>query len=166
MKSKLNYIPIVIKSKLFWFLFLFVFVINYAYEKAPIRIDYTFDVCLPWSYWITYSEFDDTKHQYFLFVPKKDKYTKKANYLLKQVGCKQKQLLETRGLDYYCDGKYISTAKKYDLAGEPLKQFVYNGIIPNNEYFTIATHPYAYDSKYFGFVNRNQIERGARPLEL
>lgn len=166
MKSKLQYITTVLKSKLFWGLFASIFVVNYAYDKAPVRIDYTFDNCLPWSYWVTYKEFDPNIHKYILFVPKKDKYTQKANYLLKQVGCKPTQYLETRGLDYYCDGVKISTAKKFDLSGKPLEQFIFQGYIDKDKYFAIASHPYAYDSKYFGFVNKSQIERGAKPLEF
>ena len=72
--------------------------------------------------------------------------------------------METRGLNYYCDGSYISTAKKTDMAGKPLSQFIFNGFIPNDKFFAIATHPYAYDSKYFGFVDISQIERGASPV--
>jgi len=165
MKSKQAFLTL-LKSKLFWLAILFIASFNYLYEKAPTRIDYTLDICLPWSWWITYSEFDESKHQYILFVPKKDKYTQKANYLMKYVGCKGGQVLETKGLEYYCDGKHISTAKKFDMALNPLNQFVYNGVIPKDKFFAIATHPFAYDSKYFGFVDRNQIVRGAKPLEF
>jgi type IV secretory pathway protease TraF len=130
----------------------------------PIRIDYTLDSCLPQSVWITYKDFNPSVHKYILFVPKKDSYTQKAKYLLKYVGCKSGQYLETRGLNYYCDGSYISTAKKLDMAGKPLSQFIFSGVVPNDKFFAIATHPYAYDSKYFGFVDKSQIERGASPV--
>jgi conjugal transfer pilin signal peptidase TrbI len=154
----------ILTSRFFYISLLFLTLFPPVYKNLPIRIDYTLDSCLPQSVWITYKEFNPNVHKYILFIPKKDSYTQKAKYLLKYVGCKSGQYLETRGLNYYCDGSYISTAKKADIGGKPLSQFIFNGFIPNDKFFAIATHPYAYDSKYFGFVDKSQIERGASPV--
>lgn len=156
---------IVLKNKFFYLALALLFSFPYIYENMKVRIDMTHDVCLPYTVWITDSDFNANKQNYFMFVPKKDKYTAKAKYLFKMIGCRPGQELETKGLDYYCDGKWISKAKEWDMSGfGKLNQFIFNGVIPENNYFAIATHPYAYDSKYFGFVEKKQIVRGAYPV--
>mgnify|MGYP003612779057 CR=1 FL=1 len=155
----------VLKNKYFYLAVILIAAFPYIYERLSIRIDMTHDVCLPYTIWITDINFNPNKQNYIMFMPKKDKYTAKAKYLFKMIACKPGQRLEVKGLNYYCDGKYISQAKKYDMSGSgKLNQFIYNGIIPQDNYFAIGTHPYAYDSKYFGFVNVRQIERGAYPV--
>ena len=66
--------------------------------------------------------------------------------------------------EYFCNGKNIGKAPLQDGKGIELQHFIFNGIIPENEYFVIGTHPKSWDSKYWGFVSKNQITGTAKGL--
>ncbi|RUM31336.1 MAG: peptidase, partial [Aquifex sp.] len=85
-------------------------------------------------------------------------------YLLKEIGCYPGEILVTKGLDYYCDGRYLGTAKQKGSDGRIVGHFEYNGTVPEGEYFMRGTHPRSYDSRYFGFVKRAAVVRGAKPI--
>ncbi len=66
--------------------------------------------------------------------------------------------------EYFCNSKNIGKAPLKDGKGMELQHFIFNGIIPENEYFVIGTHPKSWDSKYWGFVSKNQITGTAKGL--
>jgi type IV secretory pathway protease TraF len=82
----------------------------------------------------------------------------------KIVGCVSGQKLTTEGPRFFCDGKYLGTAKESSSKGVPVKQFEYNGLVPQNQFFTTGTSGDSYDSKYYGFIKKEKIEGTAIPV--
>lgn len=136
------------------------------YEALPVRIDLTMDKSLPYWVWLTHEPFNEVKDDYAMFHPPvKNIYTQNVNYLVKKVGCHEGQILaSTSTRDFYCDGEYIGTAQQKDKNGKPVNFFQFNGKIPKDHFFMLGTHKRSYDSRYFGFVKKDLIERGAIPL--
>lgn len=152
-----------IKSKLFWLGITSIFAIPTLYNLLPVRIDFTIDKSLPYSIWLT-KDFNQEEHKYAMFKPiTHNAYTLNVKYLLKKIGCKEGDTLLTVGSDFYCNELLIAIAKPTDKNGNIVEQFTFSGQIPKNKYFMIGTHPNSYDSRYFGFVDKSQIERGATP---
>jgi len=140
-----------------------------VYNSLYTRIDITQDKSLPQTFWVTYAPFDPDVHGYAMFKPTvNNKYTKdyvaKGYYLLKKVGCKEGDRLSTIGLNYYCNESFLGQAREFDSSMKRVDHFTFNGIIPKGYFFMLGTHPKSYDSRYFGFVQKDKLERGARPI--
>ena len=105
------------------------------------------------------------KEDYVLFTVR-SRFIKngKPSRLLKKVSCVAGQRLETRARQYYCDGEYLGTAKRYSLKGEPVDSFVYSGTVPEGKLFVTGQHVDSFDSRYLGFIERSAVEGIARPL--
>lgn len=91
---------------------------------------------------------------YFLADERDDRYGER---FVKLLGCEAGDLLETQSRDFYCNGKYIGTAKEYSLKGKPLPVFVYNGVIPEGCLFAVGESRDSYDSKIWGFVKKEWV---------
>jgi signal peptidase I len=66
--------------------------------------------------------------------------------------------------EYFCNGRKIAQAPLHDSQGKKLSHFKFNGSIPKNNYFAIGTHPKSWDSKYWGFVSKENIIGKAKGL--
>ena len=79
---------------------------------------------------------------------------------LKIVAGKSGDYLKIQGRTYLINN-YQVTAKERGLTGNDLKQFLpvknMNNIIPDNNYFVIGSSKHSYDSRYFGFITKEQI---------
>lgn len=82
----------------------------------------------------------------------------------KIVGCVPGQYLKVEGLEFYCDGKHLGTAKEETLRGKKTKVFQYDGIIPYGRLFLIGPHEYSFDSKYFGLVEVTKLKMSLKPV--
>jgi len=91
-------------------------------------------------------------------LPIETPYYKKASKFGKIIMCEGGDKLSTQGLDYYCNNKFIGTAKTTDKNGKPVSPFIYNGEIPQGSFFVMGTHERSYDSRYWGFVKEDQIQ--------
>lgn len=76
---------------------------------------------------------------------------------MKKVGCNEGDIIERKGLDFYCNGVFISRAKTHDKKGNPTQLFDYSGAIPAGKFFAIGDHIDSYDSKYWGFADANWV---------
>ena len=76
---------------------------------------------------------------------------------VKVFACKEGDYLENRGRSFYCNGRFLGTAKTHSKEGEPLPLFTYNDLIPKNSCFAVGETRDSYDSKYWGFVKREWI---------
>ena len=83
---------------------------------------------------------------------------------IKEAACVGGQTLVVDRKRYYCDGTYLGTAKEYSLKGERVENFKVSGVIPEGSYFVIGHHKDSFDSRYFGFVRKQEVERIAHPL--
>lgn len=156
----------VFRSKLLWAGLAWVALFPTVYEALPTRIELTMDHSLEHSIWLTHKPFDPANDQYGVFAPTvKNEYTRDVKYLFKEIGCRGGQELQTSITgEYFCESKYLGSAKPTDKNGKPVEHFVFNGIVPQGSFFMVGTHERSYDSRYYGFVRADQIERGARPL--
>lgn len=79
--------------------------------------------------------------------------------LIKRVGCSQGRILSSdENDDYFCDGRYLGHAKRRSLSGEPKEPFSYNGKVPEGMIFVVGDDVDSYDSRYFGFIERANVE--------
>ena len=84
---------------------------------------------------------------------------------IKKVGCLPGDLLTTDAeRNFTCNGRILGRGLKADSKGRELPQFTFNGQIPEGKLFVVGTHPRSYDSRYFGFVDANEILHKALPL--
>lgn len=84
--------------------------------------------------------------------------------ITKKVACVPGQTLKTEGDKYFCDGEYLGYAKKQSMKGIPVKQFIYNGKVPDNQFFATGESKESYDSKYYGFIEKKKILGTAIPI--
>ncbi len=79
--------------------------------------------------------------------------------LVKKVVCMEGDHLVVRDRKYYCNGKYLCTAKKFSRKGEKLENFKFNGRIPKGMLFLMGPHKDSYDSRYYGFISTDRINK-------
>jgi len=72
--------------------------------------------------------------------------------------------LETKGRDFYLNGRFIIRAREKDSLGNPAPLFTFSGEIPPNCYFVLGHHPRSFDSRYWGFVCKSAIVGRLIPL--
>jgi signal peptidase I len=83
---------------------------------------------------------------------------------IKEVVCTPGDELKVNGKDYYCRGAYIGTAKDTAMTGDKVDNFKFNGAVPEQSYFVVGHIKDSYDSKYYGFIKRDNIEKIALPI--
>lgn len=84
--------------------------------------------------------------------------------IIKRVSCVAGERLETRGRDYYCNGTYLGRAKEFGRKGQKLSNFTFNGIVPDDRMFVTSDHLDSYDSRYWGFLSKEEVMASAQPL--
>ena len=106
-----------------------------------------------------------TKGDYVIFRPERmDPYIN-GKTLVKKVACDEGDQLTETGKEYFCNGTiYLGRAKDFSLKGERLKNFVYNGVIPKGFCFVEGSNINSYDSRYWGFLRKSDIEARAYPV--
>ncbi len=97
-------------------------------------------------------------HPYFSRVSKDNKLA-----LTKKIICIEGDELTTRGDLHYCNGEPIAQAKDRTGKGNPLTIYEYNGVIPNSMAYVIGENNTSFDSRYFGFINIEELEK-VRPI--
>ncbi len=140
---------------------------------AGTLLPYKFSVTLTPSlkhriYWLTRNPDKVVRGDYVLFHHKElaaKVGMKKSEEMLKVIGCNEgDQLTVDAEKKFYCNGEYMVRAKDISLKGEPLQHFVFNGQIPKGVMFVMGQHKDSYDSRYFGFVDKNRILAKAYPI--
>lgn len=123
------------------------------------------DTSLDYNVWLSAGKQDNyTLNSYVRFkYTHPDRYIE-GKWLIKQVACREGDLLERYGDYFICNGKNIVKALHTDKNGNPLIQFEYNGIIPKGYYFLTGTHDRSYDSRYFGLIYHSEIDERVFPL--
>lgn len=88
----------------------------------------------------------------------------KPSNVIKEVGCTDGDTLSVRGRDYFCGGNYLGSAKELSLKGRKLGQFVFNGAVPEGMLFVYGDHKDSFDSRYFGFIGKQDVKALAYPV--
>lgn len=105
--------------------------------------------------------------EYVLFTFSSPLYEQgRRHKAIKEVICREGERLTVDRLhrNFYCDGRYVATAKVASLKEKPLPLFVHNGAIPKGFLFVTGTHRDSFDSRYWGFLEEKTIEAIAHPL--
>ncbi|MFV9690110.1 MAG: S26 family signal peptidase [Desulfobacteria bacterium] len=98
-----------------------------------------------------------------------DMYTKlvpdcRPCLVVKKIACTEGELLTVQGNHFYCEGEYVATAKPNTKDGISLELFKFEGRIPPNNLFLAGTCVDSYDSRYIGFIEKNDIKALALPI--
>lgn len=104
------------------------------------------------------------KNDYVVFSLKGDRVANDKDKLLKRVSCAEGDVLKTAGKEYHCNGLFLGTAKDFSLKGERLQNFAYDGVVGRGLLFVTGDHKDSYDSRYFGFIHKDQVTAKAYPL--
>lgn len=87
-------------------------------------------------------------------------------FMLKRVECVGGEKLTVENKEYYCDGRYLGRAKDRSRAGKAVRNFVFNGNIPDGMFFAMAPHIDSYDSRYYGLVKASDVMATAYPISF
>jgi len=79
--------------------------------------------------------------------------------VIKKVGCVAGQRLERRDDGFYCDDKFLKVIRLERVSGDPLPQFEFNGVMPDNKLFVYGTDQYSFGSRHWGFVDVSEAAR-------
>lgn len=93
----------------------------------------------------------------FPFPKKDDRYFKYEYNFIKQIRCKEGEYLKYINRNYYCNDEYLGIARTHDSKGKEVEPFVFNGKIPEGKLFVMGTSHNSYDSRYWGFVNKEKV---------
>lgn len=89
----------------------------------------------------------------------------KTDLLTKKVGCMPGEMLTvTSDRRFFCGDVPLGQALKEDFQGHKLPLFDFSGIVPQDTYFMTGSDPRSFDSKYFGFIQTNEIIHKAYPI--
>ncbi len=77
--------------------------------------------------------------------------------IVKRVGCAPGEYLYNSENNYYCNNKFIGSAKDFSLNGTATVKFHYNGEVPAGSLFVVGDHKDSYDSRYHGFVKVKHV---------
>ena len=85
---------------------------------------------------------------------------------IKRVICMEGQRLsvDLKKREFYCDGVLIGKGRDKFLNGDRASLFVYNGKIPKGYVFVEGDTKYSFDSRYWGFVKKEEITGIVIPL--
>jgi type IV secretory pathway protease TraF len=84
--------------------------------------------------------------------------------VIKEVSCDSGEILVAEKRCFSCNGVYIGKAKTHSKNGEPVLSFEFKGTIPEGKAFVMGGNPNSYDSRYWGFLEKNNVKGIATPL--
>ena len=154
------------KLKNFLKVFFLVFLVLFLGGEASGRIAVNLSPSVkPRLFFLVRHPAEIRKGNYVIFRPEHmDPYIN-GKMLVKKVTCDEGDTLTEKGKEYFCNGTiYLGRAKDFSLKGERLKNFVYNGVIPKGFCFVEGSNINSYDSRYWGFLRKSDIEARAYPV--
>jgi signal peptidase I len=149
------------------FIFLMIFFHGIYILKQSYGIGFSVTPSLPYyAFLIDKKDLTFSKKDLIVFkYPGENVYNYKTDEsFVKIVSCVPGEILKTKNYEYFCNDEYIGKALLKDGQGKSLNPFVFNGIIPKNNYFVTGTHQKSWDSKYWGFVSKDRIIATAKGL--
>ncbi len=109
-------------------------------------------------------EADEIGEGSYIVFDLKTEFIPDAVQVAKRVACNEGQELCNEGRDFYCDGKYLGTAKTHTLDGREHTLFIHKGKVPANHVFCMGDHYDSYDGRYYGFINKSTIKAIVHPV--
>jgi conjugal transfer pilin signal peptidase TrbI len=102
---------------------------------------------------------DVARNDYVLFERDDDYLPEGEHHLVKRLGCMPGQKLMRRNLQFFCDDQVIAQAVAQDSNGKKLPLFDFDGVIPTGKAFAVGDTKDSYDSRYWGFIDLDKVER-------
>jgi len=94
-------------------------------------------------------------------IPKKlDTDPSKPLKVVKRLACDEGEVLKHSGAggrDFYCGEEFVGRAKQVSRTGVPLQPTDFEGTIPQGKAFMAGDDKDAYDSRYFGLVDKRDF---------
>ena len=90
--------------------------------------------------------------------PVDTKYYKKGTPFAKYVKCESGDFLESVGNRFFCNKKLVGVALPTDSKGIPTEHFSFKGVIPKDTFFVMGENLFSFDSRYWGFVTKENIK--------
>lgn len=84
--------------------------------------------------------------------------------VIKRIACAEGGQLSTEGDTFYCEGRKVAVAKSRSFAGVKLPRFDFSGKVPAGMIFVAGEHRDSFDSRYFGFLRKEEVKALAYPL--
>lgn len=131
------------------------YIVNFVVTKSIDRVAYIAKTSYPEPNFKN-SDFK-TGDLIAFYIDKDSIYWSKKVLISKYIKCKEGDLLEVKGKEYFCNGAFLGKARDVDSFYRPLQAFNFNGNIPANNYFVMGTDEKSWDSRYFGFVKLEKI---------
>lgn len=141
--------------------------IMYAGSEIPKRITVTISNSVNHRIFYKQTFFDqkDIKKGSYVMVELYSELVKCSPCLIvKRVAGVAGDLIVSRDLDYFCNGKYLGKAKTHSMTGKPLTSYKKNGLIPENTIFLMGDSPDSFDSRYYGPMELKHVKAIARPI--
>ncbi len=66
--------------------------------------------------------------------------------------------------DYFCGKEYLGRAKDRTFEGAQLSRFEYVGVVPQGKIFVVGDSKDSFDSRYWGFLDKDKIIAKAYPI--
>jgi len=83
----------------------------------------------------------------------------RAVKLTKRVACVAGDSLKYSNGHHYCNGAYLDTVLTRTTEGMRLPLFEFDGQIPDGMVFLVGDHERSFDSRYFGLVKADALQR-------
>ena len=84
--------------------------------------------------------------------------------ITKKISCVEGDRLEEKHSQFFCNGEPVAYAKQVSLKGKPIDHFKFNGIVPKGKIFITGQNANSFDSRYFGFKDKNDVEAICIPV--
>lgn len=97
------------------------------------------------------------KDNYYAFVFHFAGDQREGRHFVKRAACLEGEHLMRTGDDFSCGQQHLVTALPVDSKGKSLPGFHYSGIIPAGKVFVVGDQLTSYDSRYWGFVDRQWL---------
>ena len=101
---------------------------------------------------------------YVAFRFQGSRYYKKGRTFIKVIAGNEGDFLEIKDRCFLLNKKLLGCAKEKDREGRPVEPFAFTDIIPRDKIFVLGISKDSYDSRYFGFVDKNQVIGRANAL--
>lgn len=98
-----------------------------------------------------------SKGDFVAFRFQGSRYYKKGKTFIKILVGKECDRVETIGRQVILNKLLIAIAKDKDLEGNRIEPFKYKGVIPPGKMLVLGISKDSYDSRYFGFIDKEQI---------
>lgn len=133
--------------------------------QSRYRIGWQYDKSVDFTFAIVDRGDKEVKYgKYYAFVFHSQGHPRDGRDFVKKAVCLPGEDLASAGQAFFCNGMFFATALDRDSKGKVLQKFKYSGIVPQNMYFVIGDHAESFDSRYWGFVDRQWIIGRVYPL--